>query len=116
MRSFNHICIFIICCVQFNGCCTRYLIDTQDVIDYENSKVLGIEMMNGDVINYKSDEIIMSKQDKYGILLYFRDGSSKKYNKEEILRISIKQYVNEETIYCVVDTTILALAIILSLL
>ncbi len=99
MRTAQLICIIICFCVLFDSCYSSHMIDTQDMIEYEKSKIISIEMMSGEMVDFRSDKIIMSKQDKYGILLYYKDGSSRKFNMEDILRIRIKQYDYKKTIY-----------------
>ena len=98
MRSRQIICLFMVCIFLFYGCYSEHLIGVQDMKTYEKPKILRIEMQGGEVIEYKSDEIIMSKQDNNGLLLYFGDGSTRVFYAEDIQSIKIQKYEAERTI------------------
>jgi len=71
-------------------------------------KFLKISMKSGEVIEYKPDEIIMSKLSDNKLHLYFEDGTTKVFNMEEIQNIQIKvpEVKKSRTIGFVVGITV----------
>ena len=108
MRLRKIICYFMACVFLFSSCYSEHLISVNDLRIYEKPKFLRISMNSGEVIEYKSDEIIMSKLSNNKLHLYFGDGTTMAFNVEEIqnIKIQIEEVKRNRTIYTAIGITL----------
>ena len=103
------------CVFLFSSCYSEHLISVHDLRSYEKPKFLRISMNSGELIEYESDEIIMSKLSNNKLHLYFEDGTTKVFNVEEIrnIQIQIPDVKKNKTISTVLGITIVLGTVVL---
>ena len=82
-------CLYLLLLVFVSSCGTTN-IGLYNLKNYNQPKIISIEMKSGEIIEHAGDDILMSKLDKEVFILHLKDGSTVQYNTDEIRRMEIQ--------------------------